>query len=265
MDNKLSNKVKIVIPLYKSDLNEQEQLALSQCCKILARYPICMAKPKSLDVSSLIEQYPMVEVENFSDGYFKNKESYNQLMLSSGFYERFLAYDYILIHQLDAFVFKDELEYWCNKGFDYIGAPWIINPEHTRIHYKFFSLLKYRYYKIINKPFKQKIIGGKVGNGGFSLRKVFEFYTVTLLYRFKTIPYLYQSKSKDIFNEDVFWAIENPGFKYPVLSEALLFSIDHYPEACLKMNHNVLPFGCHGWSKPRKWIFWKPIINKHIV
>jgi hypothetical protein len=36
--------------------------------------------------------------------------------LSASFYERFLDTKYILIYQLDAFVFKDELQEWCDKG-----------------------------------------------------------------------------------------------------------------------------------------------------
>ena len=31
----------------------------------------------------------------------------------------------MLIYQLDAYVFKDELLNWANKGYDYIGAPWL--------------------------------------------------------------------------------------------------------------------------------------------
>jgi len=44
-------------------------------------------------------------------------------MMSPAFYDAFKAFDYILIYQLDAFVFRDELEYFCSLGYDYIGAP----------------------------------------------------------------------------------------------------------------------------------------------
>ncbi|MFR6542216.1 MAG: DUF5672 family protein [Butyricimonas virosa] len=26
---------------------------------------------------------------------------------------------------IDAFVFRDELTYWCTLNYDYIGAPWL--------------------------------------------------------------------------------------------------------------------------------------------
>ncbi len=43
-------------------------------------------------------------------------------MMDNTFYKQFLNYEYILIYQLDAFVFKDELNY-CSQGIDYVGAP----------------------------------------------------------------------------------------------------------------------------------------------
>jgi hypothetical protein len=35
--------------------------------------------------------------------------------------------------------FKDELQEWCDKGYDYIGAPWIATPKHTlvKVFFKF--------------------------------------------------------------------------------------------------------------------------------
>lgn len=44
-------------------------------------------------------------------------------MLSAEFYDRFAAYEYVLIYQLDAFVFADRLAEFCQMGYDYIGAP----------------------------------------------------------------------------------------------------------------------------------------------
>src|SRR3546814_12069713 len=66
---------------------------------------------------------------SFDDGYFKDISSYNSLMMSSAFYQSFLEYKYILIHQTDAFVFNNELKEWCEKDFDYIGDPWLRNNE----------------------------------------------------------------------------------------------------------------------------------------
>lgn len=51
-------------------------------------------------------------------------------MLTKEFYLRFRQWEYLLIYQLDAYVFQDELMDWCNKGYDYIGAPFLkLNRE----------------------------------------------------------------------------------------------------------------------------------------
>lgn len=31
----------------------------------------------------------------------------------------------MLVYQLDAYAFKDELFFWASLGYDYIGAPWM--------------------------------------------------------------------------------------------------------------------------------------------
>ena len=68
-----------------------------------------MVKPDGLDTSALQARFPFKAVETFDPGYFKSIQGYNRLLLSTGFYERFLASAYLLICQLDVFVFRDDL------------------------------------------------------------------------------------------------------------------------------------------------------------
>ena len=93
-------------------------------------------------------------------------------MLSAEFYERFLNSKYLLIYQLDAYVFKDELTAWCNRGFDYVGAPWTIKKKYENPIYKPVLAIKSFIYKLKGKPSRYAWLGNKVGNGGLSLRKV---------------------------------------------------------------------------------------------
>lgn len=53
---------------------------------------------------------------------------YNRLMLSEDLYSAFSNYEYILICQSDAYIFRDELKEWCEAGYDYVGAPWLRRP-----------------------------------------------------------------------------------------------------------------------------------------
>lgn len=247
-------RIAVVIPFYKADFNAIEERSFNQCVKVLKNYDIIFALPEGLDLK---KNSDLVKTEVFEKKYFRNIAGYNKLMLSTEFYERFLAYDYILIYQLDSFVFKDELRSWCEKDYDYIGAPWIATRNIVS------SLLK---------PFQSKSIKRrepvfyKVGNGGFSLRKTRSFFNIAKQLS-KEIKEQLEEKHGEIYtNEDVFWSIKVPEyfpeFKIPGYIEAVDFAIDRKPKIALKLNAHELPFGCHGIDKPKVKDFWEPIVEK---
>jgi hypothetical protein len=180
-------------------------------------------------------------------------------MLSSEFYRRFHDSEYILIYQLDSFVFRDELSLWCAKGYDYTGAPWLKKTIYTLPIISTLNKLFFRYDRFRNKKSKQSLYN-KVGNGGFSLRKIEAFQKATIVYDSKIKDYLQQKRSH-LYNEDVFWATEVPEFSYPSVTEALLFSFDKYPNYSFHLTNKRLPFGCHGWYKRKMKRFWKPVIG----
>lgn len=244
--------VKVVIPFYKTDLSEDEELSLHCCKNFLKNYPIVFVQPKGLDSSSFITNND-VEVINFPKEHFESIESYNKLMLSDFFYEHFLDCKYILLFQLDGLIFKDELEYWCKKDYDYIGAPWLVQPKSFVCHISNF----------LNPKFEKSrnIIFNKVGNGGVSLRKVASFYKIS-----KTQKDLIQSFRKEdeqcVYKaEDVFWSIKvpelYPDFAIPDYKEAIKFSIDRKPKLAFQLTNQKFPFACHGFTKPKVKNFWK--------
>lgn len=250
-------KAAVVIPVYKNTLTDIERLSLDQCVKVLGNFDLIYACPQGLHPK--YENAPG-SVEEFDEAYFKNIQGYNKLMLESAFYERFLQYDYILIYQLDAFVFRDELMHWCEKNYDYIGSPWIATKN------KISSLLK---------PFASRSLKNrepifyKVGNGGFSLRKTRTFYEISKKLK-EEINLLLTEKKEEIYAiEDVFWSLKVPeyfpDFAIPNYQEALKFSIDRKPNIALKLNNDQLPFGCHGINKPKVINFWKPLLEKAIA
>jgi hypothetical protein len=248
--------VKIIVPVYKTTFSPYETVSLNQCCNILKNYPLIFVKPESLNSNELLEKFPMFQTESFPDSYFKGLKGYNQLMLSSEFYERFSDAEYILIYQPDAFIFKDDLKYWCNLSYDYIGAPWIPKERNP------IALFFYKR-KLKKKPYKKEILF-KVGNGGFSLRKVASFAEITQKEKKRIATYLFPADSKmNFFPEDVFWALEPQRlgykFKIPDYKKALEFAFDQYPENCFDLT-GKLPLGCHGWNRTKGWRFWK----KHI-
>lgn len=251
--------VAVIIPIYQATLSELELRSLKQAYTVLGSHPLIIIKPVSLDLSGLLEQFPKLAVETFNDNYFKGIAGYNKLMLSTELYERFRSFTYMLIYQLDAYVFRDELQAWCSKGYDYIGAPWLKKPVYDRPVISGIMRLIRWHCQRTNQPTKQALYN-KIGNGGLSLRKVESHYQATLTYQKKIAFYLSRERCH-FYNEDVFWATEVPEFAYPQATEALRFAFDKYPSYCYKLTGRQLPFGCHSWYKRKMKKFWKPIIN----
>ena len=89
----------ITIPIYTTNLSEQDWASIRQCFKILQNYTICYVKPESLDISPITEKFEANIIESFPDHFFKGISGYNRLMLSSQFYNRFKEWKYIFIYQ----------------------------------------------------------------------------------------------------------------------------------------------------------------------
>ncbi len=157
----MKKKAAVVIPIYSNKLNENEKFSLNRCLQIFKKHDIIFACPYKLDENIYLKNRKVNNInpkfEKFDDAFFKNTRGYSKLLLDKEFYKRFIKYDYILIYQLDAFVFDDELDQWCKKGFDYIGAPW---------------------FEDYAKGDESSNFLPNSGNGGFSLRRVNSFLKV---------------------------------------------------------------------------------------
>jgi hypothetical protein len=258
----------VVIPVYKTELSAYERISLSQCIQVLGAYDIYLVGPERLSQKFKSSMYlgdARLSYKTFSDSFFSDIPAYNRLMKSPAFYKAFLDYEFLLIHQLDAFVFSDELERWCNFDFGTIGAPLFEGHDFAE---------------------KGSMIVGQ-GNGGFCLRKVRACYDVVSQYRWLNYKRSFEGPAapfyvrwyrfvkhrllfnfsgypfQPIINEDLFWAEvvpkAFPNFKVPSPSEAIGFSFEVNPDVLFEKNGRKLPFGCHAWWK-YDLEFWK----KHI-
>ena len=261
IDRSPQKEVTIGIPLYSNTASTLELFSFVQCCKILGHYPFSIITFKELDVKlftdKLKEYNVRYDIKYFDPSFFKDVNGYNRLMVSCVFYDAFSAYKYLLIYQLDAFVFSDQLSRWCAKDYDYVGAPWLnvkwINKKEINKKLPLFAQV----------PFLFKLLKGKdglVGNGGFSLRKVSSHLKFAKVY-----SSIFLSLN---FNEDLFWgkyiAAKESDFKIPLMREALSFSIENDPAEAFRLLHNELPFGCHAWYKNDKQI-WQIIFEKAAI
>ncbi len=233
----------VVIPVYKSQLNEFEQTALAQALKVLKAHDLIFVVPAGLTASYLKHG----KCEFFPASYFKGVESYNDLMVSAAFYRRFLTYRYILIYQLDAYVFRDELTYWCTRGYSYIGAPWINASFYAR---KTKDYAKYG----LRYP--------EVGNGGFSLRSTRMHYWACIFYFTYVLRVVFKSLNEDWFWVNIIGRI-NPFYKIADAEIAMKFAIESNPRQSLADLNGNLPFGCHGWDKyfEEFWINYIPLLE----
>lgn len=258
--NMSKNLVKVAIPVYKEYFGELEEKSFLQCCKVLKDYEIVIVHPEGLNHSYLSEKHQNLTFKSFSKDYFATIDGYNELLLRPVFYESFLDSEYILIYQLDAFVFKNELTEWCNKGYDYIGAPWIATSKNA-LSNKIASLFWSK-----KKKERQQIFF-KVGNGGLSLRKVASHFAIAKEQEQFISEFLAEKEKKIYATEDVFWSLKanefDSDFKIPDYKEAVYFAIDRKPDLAMKLTNNELPFGCHAINKPKVIDFWKPILNQY--
>jgi len=142
--------VAVAVPLCnRKELTADEQISFRHLMQYLGRYDKFLVVPKSLDIT-----VPGSRNKEFPDHFFGSVSAHNRLMLSPQFYECFTDYKYILIYHPDALVFSDQLLEWCENDLDYIGSPWVNCPDSPWVKVP------------------------RVGNGGFSLRKVDSFLRV---------------------------------------------------------------------------------------
>jgi hypothetical protein len=259
------NTVAVVVPIYKNQLSSYDEISLKRCFETLGSYPIIAIKPLGLDLTFLANQFDFHQVISFEDDFFANIEGYNRLMTSEILYKTFLDYKYILIHQLDAFIFKNTLGIWCSENYDYIGAPWLWDIEYKSRFKEIRFNLKRRFWILFNKRYKHnghpinEQFRDKVGNGGLSLRKVERFYKLTQTHH-KLIDYYNRNSQHHSYNEDVFWGIEinrkTKKLHIPTYRMAVNFSMENGLERAFKLTGGELPFGCHDWDDNID--FWRP-------
>lgn len=229
----------VAIPCYKPSLDIHEAASLRQGLRVLGSHDIRAFLPEGMTPPP---EFRDMALERFPARFFMNIQGYNELLLSPDFYDRFAAWDYILIYQLDAWVFRDELLQWCERGFDYIGAPWgdVAFLKKWRADKRLPAVSKW--------PRLARFFHGydfRVGNGGFSLRRTDTFRRT--LQRFPSASTPWRK------NEDLFWSFRartlDRRFRVASESDAMYFAIETEPRSYLAQMKGRLPFGCHAWKR----------------
>ena len=255
--------VAIVTPMHRFPLSEDEQISVRHLREHLGGFDRYMIGP----------QIPPKEFSDFaspplSARLFADRAGYNNLLLSEQFYRAFAEYEYILIYQLDCLVFSSNLEEWCRKGWDYVGAPWF--DGYSRDGWDYLGppwhdggvavrqlRISRRSGRRIWDSRKRRILAAKGRYG--SCRADFRQAAFV--------------RSSDGRSFNISWDLTRTysghsarrswwtRFRIPKPREALKFSFETEPRYCYQENAGRLPFGCHAWPVYERE-FWEPFLLK---
>lgn len=265
----------IVIPIYKREIDKFEIVSLNRCCEIFNNEEICLLTYSQLDLSlyeCVLKSYKIkFYVKLLNKPFFIGIEGYNTLCLNRILYSSFQEYEWMLIYQLDAYVFRNDLDKFCNTEYMYWGAPTFkdtnfLIPQHVlngglslrNISYSLsvFDGLSYywRFCKIhLKKDEKWK-------------KKSFLKIPWLLFQAFclkNEVPVIFKTRGIwALTYEDYVWcAIAQSDKRLPPFSEAAKFSFENCCNELYRYNNNQLPLGCHAWYKFGNYDFWKKYIN----
>lgn len=278
----MNQSVVVIVPVYKV-LNRSEIQSIESLNKLESQSDlnVCLVGSDFFvqlnynRLTSLFSDFIILNNEYFDEEYFKDVVSYNRLLLSNEFYQRFKSYEYMVIFQTDAFIIKDSLDVFIDKGYTYIGAPWLVADVPEKV-------------------------GLSVGNGGFSLRhipsfiqalssdliipdffwklyhpannwkrrlfKLFVYLPAQFLSKIQGRSFYFEKAKYNWMNEDIVWSQfiqDHKVFTLSSLEDALMFSFETMPRECYRLNKNKLPFGCHAFEKydPQFWKSHIPSLN----
>jgi hypothetical protein len=261
----------IIIPIHKNfnELTKGEKTSLKRTLDVFKEEDIFLIISESLDILNF--QFELTQNLNFTiipEVHFRDINSYSKLLMSSYFYSLFKKYKWMLICQLDTYIFRNELFYFTNRNdYFFIGAP------------------------VIDSDLKDWPKRSWVGNGGLSLRRIDICFEISLkLENLKTELKVSPSSlimSNSLFssllrmvmgkihkvkfnkfllryfldyqvNEDIFWCLWVPSFytkfKSSDINTAAKFSFEKFSSDMYNSIHQ-LPMGCHAWEKynPEFW------------
>src|ERR1700722_13199095 len=260
----------VVIPTHKSDISDEEERSFRNTLSVLSNWDIRLVVPENVSADSYARM-KSIDALNFdivrvTSQWMGTVQRYNAMMLSIDFYRPFDDYQYILICHLDSWVFRDELEYWINLGYDYVGPPLFLLKEPARN-----SL--------------ESLVAPQGGNGGFCLRRVDSTvkllsnmrYDLNIMLFLKGVIFLIHNRKFDLLKiflricwkvykdpvqfqlkynvyEDVMisvcYPLLNRNYKVAPPDIAMHFATEVYSEELVQTKLKLrLPFAVHGYDK----------------
>ncbi len=122
-------KPSVCIPVHTAKLNKYEIISIRSHFSKLKNHDIFILIPESKKnkIISVLEKNKIYrsayKIHEVKDIYLNHSDNFQILMLKPEFYNFYKSYTHILLAQMDAYTFSDQLISWCKKDLHYIGAP----------------------------------------------------------------------------------------------------------------------------------------------
>ena len=149
----------VVVPTQKEIMSDEDQRSFLNTLSVLKKWHVCLVLPDNVSADSYYKLKSRMGLDFsvvFIADWLGTLTNYNNMLLAPEFYKTFGNYRYLLLCQFDVWVFRDEIQMWIDKGYDYIGAPWFVPRP------------------VASKDWAplEKLMLPQGGNGGFCLRKI---------------------------------------------------------------------------------------------
>ena len=232
--------VSVVIPILNPQINPTEEKLLHHCLETLQNYPLIFITYQGADLSIIKEHNEEIDVIYFPEKYFRSRNELARLFLLEEFYERFNWCEFLLIHELNSWVIKDELHYWCKQGYDYLKAAPLLNPQATNANSVFRRTLGL-------KEDEKILFGNGYTDNGIYLCRIERM--IDTLKSKKREAYVYRHDDVLTHADSVFWDIEANRF-LPHLRKPSEIVRSYFAVDALNLNQTKsLPFALTGITR----------------
>ena len=231
--------VTVIIPILGSQIDPTEEKLLHHALHVLSDYPVIFVAGEGADLSVVREHAENIDVVHFPKRYFESRQHLGQLLLMPDFYDRFNWCDFLLIHELNSWIVKDELHYWCKQGYDYLKAgPALPTADDAPGVLKRITGL--------SEDEKRLYGAGFAGNGLYLCR--IERMTATLKSK-KSVAHQYRHNAALPYADSVFWELEANRF-LPHLRKPTDVVRSHFAQFGARYQDGTpLPFALTGISR----------------
>ncbi len=258
----------VVIPVHKPMPTDWERTSLARCGVVLQGSEIIVLAPESIRLDEYYEILPSAKELRVKDECMASLRAYNRLMIAAVIFRELQQYSHALIHEPDAIVVDDQLDYWCRQPYDFIGAPWFEGYRGAKSGARPIGVGNFGFSLLRVQGCLDALSSNARWFSGLDLRNAVARSIEDLLggrphEARRRLACAWQgvgqrgrlANAYEIFpgNCDAFWGLVVPrvanGFRVAPVECAVCFAWEVQPRECAALTGYRLPFGLHAWGK----------------